>query len=199
MSKRTLYFYLFHVVLFFPRLRARAYGPTNFGRHHRHGDRCLRRRGSGGDGHHRRRPDQTDAHASNIPTPADTISSTCPSATTPLRSHRTGFQSLNIPSIQVQANRTATVDATLKVGQVGETITVEETPLLNSVDTTNGYVMDKAQLEAVPLPTGSFTGYVMLSPGVDEELSGRDRSECRPWATSPSGRMASATPAIPSC
>ena len=42
---------------------------------------------------------------------------------------RTGFQSLNIPSIQVQANRTATVDATLKVGQVGETITVEETPL----------------------------------------------------------------------
>ena len=83
---------------------------------------------------------------------------------------RAGFQSLNIPSIQVQANRTATVDATLKVGQVGESITVEETPLLNAVDTTNGYVMDKAELEAVPLPTGSFTGYVMLSPGVNEEL-----------------------------
>src|SRR5690349_2102027 len=42
---------------------------------------------------------------------------------------RTGFQKLNIPSIQVQANRTATVDATLKVGEVGQTITVEETPL----------------------------------------------------------------------
>jgi hypothetical protein len=83
---------------------------------------------------------------------------------------RAGFQSLNIPSIQVQANRTATVDAALKVGQVGETITVEETPLLNAVDTTNGYVMDKAELEAVPLPTGSFTGYVMLSAGVNEEL-----------------------------
>src|ERR1700687_356451 len=60
---------------------------------------------------------------------------------------RTGFQSLNIPSIQVQANRTATVDANLKVGQVGESITVEETPLVNAVDTTNGYVMDKAELE----------------------------------------------------
>ena len=83
---------------------------------------------------------------------------------------RTGFQTLNIPSIQVQANRTATVDAALKVGQVGESITVEETPLLNAVDTTNGYVMDKEELEAVPLPTGSFTGYVMLSPGVNEEL-----------------------------
>jgi hypothetical protein len=30
--------------------------------------------------------------------------------------------------------------------------------------------MDKAELDAVPLPTGSFTGYVMLSPGVNEEL-----------------------------
>jgi len=81
-----------------------------------------------------------------------------------------GFQALNIPSIQIQANRTATVDASLKVGQMGETITVEETPLLNAVDTTNGYVLDKQELEAVPLPTGSFTGYVMLSPGVNEEL-----------------------------
>ncbi len=53
---------------------------------------------------------------------------------------------------------------------MGETITVEETPLLNAVDTTNGYVMDKEELEDVPLPTGSFTGYVMLSPGVNEEL-----------------------------
>jgi hypothetical protein len=83
---------------------------------------------------------------------------------------RTGFQSLNIPSIQVQANRTATVDAALKVGQVGESITVEETPLINAVDTTNGYVMDKEELQDVPLPTGSFTAFVMLSPGVDEEL-----------------------------
>jgi Carboxypeptidase regulatory-like domain len=81
-----------------------------------------------------------------------------------------GFQSLNIPSIQVQANRTATVNATLKVGQVAETVTVEETPLLNIVDTTNGYVMDKELIDNVPLPTGSFTGLALLSPGVNEEL-----------------------------
>ncbi len=41
----------------------------------------------------------------------------------------TGFQTLNIPSIQVQANRTVTVNGTLKIGEVGQTITVEETPL----------------------------------------------------------------------
>jgi Carboxypeptidase regulatory-like domain/TonB dependent receptor len=82
----------------------------------------------------------------------------------------TGFETLNIPSIQVQADRTATVNATLKAGAVEQTITVQETPLVNAVDTTNGYVMDKAEIDSVPLPTGSFTGLAMLSPGVDEEL-----------------------------
>lgn len=82
-----------------------------------------------------------------------------------------GFQSQNIPSIAVQANRTATVNAELKIGDVSESITVEETPLINMVDTTNGYVMDKLQIEAVPLPTGSFTGLAILSPGVNAELS----------------------------
>jgi hypothetical protein len=82
-----------------------------------------------------------------------------------------GFQTQNIPSIVVQADRTVTLNATLKIGQVSETITVEESPLLNAVDTTNGYVLDKVQLEAIPLPTGSFTGIAILSPGVNAELS----------------------------
>jgi hypothetical protein len=82
-----------------------------------------------------------------------------------------GFQSENVPSIIVQANRTATVNAELKIGNIGVSITVEETPLLNMVDTTNGYVMDKLEIESVPLPTGSFTGLALLSPGVNAELS----------------------------
>jgi hypothetical protein len=82
-----------------------------------------------------------------------------------------GFQAQTIPAILVQANRTASVNAELKVGNVNESITVEETPLLNAVDTTNGYVMDKLQIESVPLPTGSFTGLALLSPGVNAELS----------------------------
>src|SRR6266853_3291927 len=83
-----------------------------------------------------------------------------------------GFQSQNIPSIQVQANRTATVNAELKIGNVSESITVEESPLINFVDTTNGYVMDKLEIDSVPLPTGSFTGLAILSPGVNAELPG---------------------------
>ena len=81
-----------------------------------------------------------------------------------------GFETQKIPSILVQADRTVSLNPALKVGQVGTTITVEESPLLNAVDTTNGYVLDKAQLEAIPLPTGSFTGLAILSPGVSAEL-----------------------------
>jgi hypothetical protein len=82
-----------------------------------------------------------------------------------------GFETQRIPAIVVQADRTATLNATLKVGQVGTTVTVEATPLLNAVDTTNGYILEKLQIESVPLPTGSFTGLAILSPGVNAELS----------------------------
>ena len=82
-----------------------------------------------------------------------------------------GFQTQKIPSITVQGDRTVTVNATLKVGEVGSTVTVEATPLMNAVDTTNGYILEKDQIESVPLPTGSFTGLAILSPGVNAELA----------------------------
>ncbi len=72
----------------------------------------------------------------------------------------------------VQADRTATVNATLKIGQTTTTVEVEATPLMNAVDTTNGYVLDTAQIEAVPLATGSFTGLATQSAGVSAELGG---------------------------
>jgi hypothetical protein len=81
-----------------------------------------------------------------------------------------GFETQKIPSITVQADRTATLNVTLKVGQVGTTVTVEADPLLNAVDTTNGYILEKDQILNVPLPTGSFTGLAILSPGVNAEL-----------------------------
>jgi hypothetical protein len=81
-----------------------------------------------------------------------------------------GFQSQKIPGITVQADRTVTLNVTLKVGEVGSTVTVEASPLLNAVDTTNGYILEKEQIQSVPLPTGSFTGLAILSPGVNSEL-----------------------------
>jgi hypothetical protein len=81
-----------------------------------------------------------------------------------------GFQAEKLPSILVQADRTATLNIALKVGQVGTTIEVEATPAMNAVDTTNGYILEQEQIEEVPLPTGSFTGLAILSPGVNAEL-----------------------------
>jgi hypothetical protein len=83
-----------------------------------------------------------------------------------------GFETQRVPSITVQADRTATVNAVLPVGQVGTVVEVQADPMMNSVDTTNGYVLDRNQIDAVPLPTGSFTGLAILSPGVNAELPG---------------------------
>jgi hypothetical protein len=81
-----------------------------------------------------------------------------------------GFQTQKVPSILVQADRTVTVNAMLKVGQVGTTVEVQAEPMLNAVDTTNGYILEKEQIDSIPLPTGSFTGLAILSPGVNAEL-----------------------------
>jgi hypothetical protein len=81
-----------------------------------------------------------------------------------------GYEAQKTPHISVQADRTATVNASLRVGQASTTVEVEAAPLMNAVDTTNGYVMEQQQIASVPLPTGSFTGLAILSPGVNAEL-----------------------------
>ena len=85
---------------------------------------------------------------------------------------REGFSVARFPGILIQADRTVTLPATMAVGTVSEAVTVEATPLLNAVDTTNGYVLDTGQIQATPLPTGSFTGLAILAPGVNAELPG---------------------------
>jgi hypothetical protein len=84
----------------------------------------------------------------------------------------TGFETQKTPHITVQGNRTATLNAQLKIASTGQTVEVDATPLMNAVDTTNGYVMDKTQIDTVPLATGSFTGLAVQSAGVNAELSG---------------------------
>ena len=83
-----------------------------------------------------------------------------------------GFDVQKTQHIGVQADRTATVNASLKVGKTSETILVEASPLMNAVDTTNGYVLDHAQIDLAPLATGSFTGLAIQSTGVSAELPG---------------------------
>jgi hypothetical protein len=81
-----------------------------------------------------------------------------------------GFQKEQHTQIEVQGDRTTTVDAKLKPGNVAESVTVTASPLLNQVDTTNGYVLDSVQINAEPLGTGSFTQLAILTPGVNADF-----------------------------
>ncbi|SNS24677.1 Carboxypeptidase regulatory-like domain-containing protein [Granulicella rosea] len=83
-----------------------------------------------------------------------------------------GFKVSKIPTIAVQADRTGTVNADLVAGGASDSVTVDAVPLMNATDTTNGYVLEKDQIESIPLPTGSFTGLAIASPGVNAELPG---------------------------
>jgi len=81
-----------------------------------------------------------------------------------------GFDKANYPSIRVQEGRTTTLEVKLKVGQLSESVTVSGSPLLNSVDTTNGYVLDNSQIQQLPLATGSFTQLAVLAPGANAQF-----------------------------
>jgi hypothetical protein len=83
-----------------------------------------------------------------------------------------GFETETHTQVLVNANRTTTVDGDLKVGTVATTVEVTATPLMNQVDTTNGYVVDQLTIQETPLGTGSFTQLAILSPGVHADFLG---------------------------
>ncbi len=95
-----------------------------------------------------------------------------PIGTYTLSFKKDGFETQKMQAIAVQSDRTGTLNVQLKVGAVNTVVSVDAVPLMNAVDTTNGYVLDKTQIQSIPLPTGSFTGLAILSPGVNAELSG---------------------------
>lgn len=81
-----------------------------------------------------------------------------------------GFEKETHTQVLVQGDRTTTVDGSLKVGATSTTVEVTATPLMNQVDTTNGYVVDQLTIEQTPLGTGSFTQLAILSPGVHADF-----------------------------
>ena len=81
-----------------------------------------------------------------------------------------GFKTEAHTAIVVQGNRVTTVNGKLEVGAVATSVEVTGTPLLNAVDTTSGYVLDKLVMENTPLGTGSFTQMAILSPGLSADF-----------------------------
>jgi hypothetical protein len=96
-----------------------------------------------------------------------------PAATYELTFAKPGFKTETHTQVLVNGDRTTTVDSTLQVGSISSMIEVTGTPLMNQVDTTNGYVVDQLTIQQTPLGTGSFTQLAILSPGVHADfLSG---------------------------
>src|SRR5579864_2495044 len=81
-----------------------------------------------------------------------------------------GFKKEVHTQIEVQGDRTSSVDAKLKPGHVSESVTVTASSVLNQVDTTNGYVLGELEVNSVPLGTGSFTQLAILTPGVNADF-----------------------------
>lgn len=81
-----------------------------------------------------------------------------------------GFKTEVHSQILVQGDRTTTLSSSLIPGEVNVQVTVSGTPLLNQVDTTNGYTMNSELIESTPLGTGSFTQLAILAPGVSADL-----------------------------
>ena len=81
-----------------------------------------------------------------------------------------GFETTRLPGIFIREAQATTVEVSLKVGQVAETVEVTANPVLDATDVTNGFTMDNQQIAATPLATGSFTQLAVLSPGTNAEL-----------------------------
>ncbi len=81
-----------------------------------------------------------------------------------------GFETEEHTQILVQGGRTTTVNGSLKPGAVSATVQVTATPLMNQVDTTNGYILDSLTIQNTPLGTGSFTQLAILAPGVNADF-----------------------------
>jgi hypothetical protein len=62
-----------------------------------------------------------------------------------------GFEKETHTQVLVQADRVTTVNGNLKVGATTAVIKVTGTPLMNQVDTTNGYVIYQRTIEMTPL------------------------------------------------
>ena len=134
-----------------------------------------------------------DASGAVVSAATITVTNTATSVTRTVKSQGNGFyQILNLPvgtyrmtvdhdgfdktiqeRVRVQEASATTVNPALQVGKAVEVVSVTANPMLNATDATNGYTMDKAQIEETPLATGSFTQLAILSPGVNAEfLSG---------------------------
>lgn len=83
-----------------------------------------------------------------------------------LRAERAGFAPIEINDVVLNVNDRRTIRINLKIGAVGATVTVEDTPPLINESPTVSTVIDRNLLENLPLNGRSFQSLLSLTPGV---------------------------------
>jgi hypothetical protein len=84
-----------------------------------------------------------------------------------LEASSSGFQTSKVPELSLQVNQTATIDLTLQVGAVQQTVTVEASgELLQAATSELGTVVSAKQVVDLPLNGRNFTQLLSLTPGV---------------------------------
>jgi hypothetical protein len=79
----------------------------------------------------------------------------------------TGFKKLLRQAVEVRVGDKLTLDLTLEVGQVAETVTVTtETPLLEAATASSGQVVDRRRIAELPLSDGNPFVLSRLAPGI---------------------------------
>ncbi len=84
-----------------------------------------------------------------------------------VRAELQGFSVAEVENVLVTVNARQRVDLTLKVGSVGETVTVEGAARLLETDSSDrGQVIGKEQIVSLPLNGRAYADLALLSPGV---------------------------------
>ncbi len=89
-----------------------------------------------------------------------------PAGTYELKFSMTGFQTLIVRDVKLDTSATKRVDATLRVGQITETVDVEATaPLLNTENASVGALVEQKRVTELPLNGRNFQQLQLLTPG----------------------------------
>ena len=90
-----------------------------------------------------------------------------PPGTYSLNAEKSSFKTASVPSFRVDVNGTVTLNLTLSVGQVSETVQVNgEAPLLQASTSELSTVIGRDAIEKLPMNGRNFTEMTLLVPGV---------------------------------
>ena len=79
---------------------------------------------------------------------------------------RQGFATAKLNDVVLNVNANVTLNIQLNVGQVGETVTVEDASLINAETAAVSTVVDRQFVENIPLNGRSFQSLIALTPGI---------------------------------